>query len=736
MNGGASRAQWSHWSRLIQADLLPAVISQADVETSQGSRITVDGKTPSELRNGRAGGFLDFTNPLRVTTTTSEHWQEGLHNCGMLCRRLRVIDVDISDKDLADEVYDFILTTLAPGDQDFALPLRDRPNTGKFALLYRLDDAPPSLGKGVVNVRDKAGAIEFLGDKQFFVLDGTHKTGVNYEWPAGRPFSLNDVPELRMDQLLALYTALQDRYSALESRRPWRYSTQQLAKSSDVDYQAIANDPAVKYLHDNHHIIGNREDGAVYVTCPWCDPATASTPIKHGDAMFIPAGVNAIGTAGFKCLHTHHPEMTASDYLEKVGYRQLEIVGEFPLIETSSEISGRMAAPADSRPQFTTMKDGTIYATLPNVVAMMQWTAGFGYVIRYDVFKDTIVYRHAEEQRWMQLTDNSFTELRLRAIMCGICDKLSADITRTAVEYVAWQGRIDSAQEWLNAQTWDGVPRVASFWATVMRQQPCPYLKASSEYLWTALAGRVIHPGVQVDIVPVLSGKQGQRKSTLIAMLTPSAAEYVSVSLSDRDSDLSRSLRGKLVADWAELRGIRSREADAIKGWITQTKDEWVPKFKEFSTTLPRRFVIIGSTNNARYLTDPTGHRRWLPLQVPSNVMLNTAYLAKWKEQLWAEAAVLFNKRGVIWQEAELLARTQHKRATVRDAWQIPVSKWLVDEPRTTVTITDALSLGVGLPLASMSPQAQARMAAVLASLDFMEDENGDWVKSDIENFV
>lgn len=335
----------------------------------------------------------------------------------------------------------------------------------------------------------------------------------------------------------------------------------------------------------------------------------------------------------------------------------------------------------------------------------------------------------------MQLTDNSFTELRLRAIMCGICDKLSADITRTAVEYVAWQGRIDSAQEWLTAQTWDGVPRVRDFWATVMRQKQSDYYAAASEYIWTALAGRVIEPGVQVDIVPVLSGKQGQRKSTLIALITPSAAEYVSVSLSDRDSDLSRSLRGKLVADWAELRGIRTREADAIKGWVTQTKDEWVPKFKEFSTTLARRFVIIGSTNNTRYLTDPTGHRRWLPLQVPANIIMDTAYMIRWREQLWAEAAVLFNKRGVIWQDAELLARTHHRRAIVKDAWQTPVRRWLAEEPRDVITITEALALGIGIPLASMSPQQQSRMAIVLASLDYLENEDGDWVKNNIESF-
>lgn len=725
MSAGAIAAHWRHWARILQPDLLPAVTVQADIPVSRGSQLVLDGKVPSEIRNGKAGGFLDFTNPVRVTTAISDGWLDGKHNVGMLCRTLRVIDVDVDDRELSDAIYSLILNTLAPDDESFTLPIRDRANSGKFALLYRLEDAPTVLGKGVVNLRDHKGAVEFLGNKQFFVLDGLHKTGAHYQWPDGRPASVNAVPLLRMEQLLQLYSVLQDAFSEVSQYKPWRYDAKAITKVG-TDFAALADDPAVKFLEEHNLVIGGRSDGALYVTCPWCDASKATSPIKHGDAMFIPKGVNHVGTYGYRCVHTHHAEMTASDYLEHIGYRQLEIAAEFPIVTSSSDIA---PPAADTRPAFTTKKDGTILPTLPNVVAMMRWTAGFGYVIRYDKFKDIIVYRHSDSAEWRVFTDESYTELRLRAILAGVDATLSADITRTAVNFVAHENTVDTATEWLSAQRWDGVPRVASFWSTVMRQKQSPYLEAVSQYLWTALAGRVLRPGCQVDMVPVLSGAQGQRKSTLVALLTPSASEYVSVSLSDRDADLARSLRGKLVADWAELRGIRTREADAIKGWLTQNKDEWVPKFKEFSSTMPRRFVVIGTTNNTRYLSDPSGSRRWLPLQVPTGTMLHTQYLSHNREQLWAEGAELFKQHGVMWEAAESLARQHHGRATVRDVWQPAVERWLRESPRKEIEVSDALAMACGVPTSAMSLMAQQRMAAVLAAIGWEETQEGYWVK-------
>src|SRR5690606_34027600 len=117
-------------------------------------------------------------------------------------------------------------------------------------------------------------------------------------------------------------------------------------------------------------------------------------------------------------------------------------------------------------------------------------------------------------------------------------------------------------------------------------------------------------------MVPILVGDQGQGKSTAVKALVPSPEFFVEVSFAEKDDDLARKMRGKLVAEIGELRGLHTKELEAIKAFITRTHEQWVPKYREFTTTFPRRLVFIGSTNKDQFLADETGNRRWLPVRV------------------------------------------------------------------------------------------------------------------------
>ena len=48
---------------------------------------------------------------------------------------------------------------------------------------------------------------------------------------------------------------------------------------------------------------------------------------------------------------------------------------------------------------------------------------------------------------------------------------------------------------------------------------------------------------------PVLVGAQGARKSSLVVAMVPSIEHYAEVDLRDKDDDLSRRMRGRLIAD-------------------------------------------------------------------------------------------------------------------------------------------------------------------------------------------
>jgi predicted P-loop ATPase len=227
-------------------------------------------------------------------------------------------------------------------------------------------------------------------------------------------------------------------------------------------------------------------------------------------------------------------------------------------------------------------------------------------------------------------------------------------------------------------------------------------------------------------MVPILIGAQGQQKSTLVEVIAPTMDEYTSIALSERDDNLSRVLRGKVVAEWGELRGLETRDSEAIKDWVSRRKDDWIPKFKEFGTTLPRRFILIGTTNNHHVLNDPTGSRRYLPVFIPGTI--NTEYVIRYREQLWAEARELFRHGGVRWQDAERLALPAQKQAAVQDIWIHPVNQWLEAQHWGDGWTTNQLLLGAcGVGTSYATRAHQERMRRVMTFLGWEQDQSGRW---------
>src|SRR5690606_30275841 len=105
-------------------------------------------------------------------------------------------------------------------------------------------------------------------------------------------------------------------------------------------------------------------------------------------------------------------------------------------------------------------------------------------------------------------------------------------------------------------------------------------------------AARILDPGAKVDMVPVLVGEEGTRKSTAISLIPPHEEFFAEFNLQLDDEKLARLMRGCLVGELAELRGISVRDAESVLAWITRRHEKWVPKFKEYATSLARRVVF------------------------------------------------------------------------------------------------------------------------------------------------
>ena len=385
----------------------------------------------------------------------------------------------------------------------------------------------------------------------------------------------------------------------------------------------------------------------------------------------------------------------------------------------SRELGTSNPLPAFKRVQST----GEIKASKDNVIMGLHRPDLCGFQIRYDSFKAEVLIAPAATEGWRALKDTDRINLCL-SLERGGFQNISTELIRDAISFVAEQNVCDSAQEWLDSKQWDGVPRVEHFLPLYMSTEDTPYTRAVGLYLFTAMAGRICQPGIKADMVPVAVGAQGTRKSSAVAALVPSEDFFTTIDLGGQDDDLARKMRGKLVVELDELKGLASRDAEHIKSFTTRRYEEWTPKYMEQTVRYPRRSICFGTSNQDDFLNDSTGNRRWLPFECG---MCDTDSIAGDRDQLWAEGRVLFLAGGIQHREAERLANAEHAGFAAHDDWDTAVTKWLWAEDykgtpagREFLSGSEVLSGAISLPIAQQSPAHSARIKRTMVRLGYV----------------
>jgi hypothetical protein len=352
-----------------------------------------------------------------------------------------------------------------------------------------------------------------------------------------------------------------------------------------------------------------------------------------------------------------------------------------------------------------------------------------GVRVALDTFQDRIMIASTDGNEWRQFRDVDYSRLRAEFGRRGF-KPISAEIMSSAVLLTADENSFDSAKQWADSLRWDGVPRIDCALPVYYRTVDSPYTRAVGAYLFTAMAGRVLQPGCQADMVVVLVGLQGERKTSAVRVLSPRPEFFAEINLKRIDEDdLARHLRGKLIGEIAELRGLAGRDQESVKAWVTRREERWTPKYREFEVSYPRRLVLIGTTNEREFLDDPTGERRWLPVTAGT---VDVEGLERDRNQLWAEGIARFNAAGIAWQAAEALARGEHQQFKIEDPWTESLRTWL-DSPnpntrqpmRTAPFTMEAVCLGVlHRSITAIERKDQHRMAKLLRTLGFERSDN------------
>ncbi|HFV9820079.1 TPA: VapE domain-containing protein [Salmonella enterica subsp. enterica serovar Orientalis] len=387
---------------------------------------------------------------------------------------------------------------------------------------------------------------------------------------------------------------------------------------------------------------------------------------------------------------------------------------------TRTEIAGPLPLPPFDRDN-----RGRIESEILNAVMAVARPDFIGVDIRFDQFRDEIMLAPAGSGQWRAFTDADYVELRMTMAKRGF-KPVGRELIRDAVLQVSSEQPFDSAITWLEGLEWDGVPRIETFYHTHFGTANTEYTRAVSLYMWTAMAGRVLKPGIKADMVPILVGPQGCGKSSGVEALSPDPMFFTEISFAEKDDDLARKMRGRLLAEIGELRGLNTKELESIKAFVTRTHENWIPKYREFATQFPRRLVFIGTTNEDEFLADKTGNRRWLPVEVSK---VDVQAIKRDLLLLWVEARETFKRLGgVQFRDAERLGASVHEKYTIKDAWLETVEKWLdtpdalTDEiPRTRefLRASDVLRDAIGLNPSHIGKREEMRISNVLQNCGY-----------------
>lgn len=201
-------------------------------------------------------------------------------------------------------------------------------------------------------------------------------------------------------------------------------------------------------------------------------------------------------------------------------------------------------------------------------------------------------------------------------------------------------------KELIECEEWDGQERIDLFLKDILKcktyDDPVKdYYREVSRMIFYGGIARLYTPGVKFDYMPILIGDQGIGKSTIIDWLALNTQYYKEVTTID-GKDGIECLEGGWMCEFSELLAMtRQKDVQAMKAFVTRTADKYRKPYDKYVSTIPRKCIFIGTTNDSEFLTDTTGNRRYLPVEVKlkrGEMFEKEDYIRDYILQCWREA--------------------------------------------------------------------------------------------------
>lgn len=262
-----------------------------------------------------------------------------------------------------------------------------------------------------------------------------------------------------------------------------------------------------------------------------------------------------------------------------------------------------------------------------------------------------------------------------------------------ALETVWQSHRYHPIRDRIKALTWDGRARLKRMLIKWLHADDCPYSEEVSRLIFAGGIHRIFEPGCKFEDMAVLIGqKQGEGKSTFVRMLAMDDKFFREVNEIDGQRG-SEAVEGAWICEVSELLALkRSKEVEAAKSYFSRQVDVYRRPFDRRVTELPRQCIFVGTTNNAQFLTDKTGNRRYYPVVCNNSgrdLFDHKEELKAYIEQCWAEAYALFlqDKLPPVLDKSLIEEVQYHQESALEDDYRVGMVTQYLNEKQDGETV-------------------------------------------------
>lgn len=294
--------------------------------------------------------------------------------------------------------------------------------------------------------------------------------------------------------------------------------------------------------------------------------------------------------------------------------------------------------------------------------------------------------------------------------------KVGTEAVKEMTVFIGDRNKRNPLQDWLNQKHWDKDARIHDW---LIKATGCEDTEIHREigrrWLIQAIA-RAMKPGCKADCVLILIGKQGVKKSTMLRSLA-SSEFFADTPIDIGSANAYTQIRRAWIYEMAELDSVRRSANSATKAFLSAQEDVYRPAYGRHAVTVKRHVVFAGTTNQAQFISDQTGSRRYWPVKVGH---IDLEWVASNRDQLWAEAIIEFNAGERWWLEegsSDALENQSDEYKHV-DPWMERIGDWLVGNPG-KLTTRNLLESGLKLEPNQMTRSAEMRIGEVMRDLGY-----------------